>query len=63
MDFDFITIDFETATSKRHSPCEIGFTFVKGNQIIESKSWLIQPIKNGYDVFNIYIHGITLKIR
>lgn len=58
---DFITIDFETATSQRHSPCEIGLTFVKGNQIVETKSWLIQPINNEYDGFNIYIHGITPK--
>jgi DNA polymerase-3 subunit epsilon len=56
---DFITIDFETATSQRHSPCEIGLTFVKGNQIIETKSWLIKPTNNEYDSFNIYIHGIT----
>lgn len=58
---DFITIDFETATSQRHSPCEIGLTFVKENQIVETKSWLIQPIDNEYDEFNIYIHGITPK--
>lgn len=58
---DFITIDFETATSQRHSPCEIGLTFVKENQIIETKSWLIRPINNEYDGFNIYIHGITPK--
>lgn len=56
---DFITIDFETATSQRHSPCEIGLTFVKGNKIVETKSWLIQPTNNEYDGFNIYIHGIT----
>jgi len=56
---DFITLDFETATSQRGSPCEIGLTFVKENQIIETRSWLIQPINNEYDEFNIYIHGIT----
>lgn len=56
---DFITIDFETATSQRHSPCEIGLTFVKENQIVETKSWLIQPIDNEYEDFNIYVHGIT----
>jgi DNA polymerase III subunit epsilon len=56
---DFLTIDFETATSQRHSPCEIGLTFVKGNQIVDTKSWLIQPINNEYDGFNIYVHGIT----
>jgi DNA polymerase III subunit epsilon len=58
---DFITLDFETATSQRHSPCEIGLTFVKNNQIIETKTWLIKPINNEYDGFNIYIHGITPK--
>ena len=56
---DFITIDFETATSQRHSPCEVGLTFVKENRIIETRTWLIQPTKNEYDKFNIYIHGIT----
>lgn len=58
---DFITIDFETATSQRHSPCEVGLTFVKNSQIIETKTWLIKPINNEYDGYNIYIHGITPK--
>ena len=58
---DFITLDFETATSQRHSPCEIGLTFVKNSQIIETKTWLIKPIKKEYVGFNIYIHGITPK--
>ena len=57
---DFITIDFETATSERRSPCEIGLTFVKENKIIDSKSWLIKPYSYPFfDPFNIYIHGIT----
>lgn len=56
---DFITIDFETATSHRHSPCEVGLTFVKNNQIVETKSWLIKPINNKYNEYNIFIHGIT----
>lgn len=56
---DFITIDFETATEQRDSPCEIGLTFVKDFNIIETKSWLIQPFDNEYNPFNIFIHGIT----
>tara|TARA_R110000868_G_C10851541_1_gene760864 strand:+ start:499 stop:1413 length:915 start_codon:yes stop_codon:yes gene_type:complete len=57
---DFITIDFETATSERYSPCEIGLTFVKDNKIVDSKSWLIKPYSYPYfDPFNIMIHGIT----
>jgi DNA polymerase-3 subunit epsilon len=57
---DFIAIDFETATSERYSPCEIGLTFVNENNIIETKSWLIKPYSFPYfDNFNVMIHGIT----
>lgn len=55
---DFITIDFETANSDRNSPCELGLTFVRGGQVQETKSWLIKPINNRFDHFNILIHGI-----
>lgn len=55
---DFITIDFETATAQRDSPCEIGLTFVQSGQIVETKSWLIKPIYPEFDYFNILIHGI-----
>ncbi|HOZ14024.1 MAG TPA: exonuclease domain-containing protein [Tenuifilaceae bacterium] len=59
---DFITIDFETATPERNSPCEIGLTFVENNQIKEVKSWLIKPICYPYfDDFCVSIHGITPK--
>ncbi len=55
---DFITLDFETATSQRDSPCEIGLTFAQDGKIIETKSWLIKPRNNKFDHFNILIHGI-----
>lgn len=55
---EFITIDFETATSQRDSPCEIGLTFVRNGQIIDTKSWLIKPMYDEFDYFNISIHGI-----
>jgi DNA polymerase III subunit epsilon len=55
---DFVTIDFETATSQRDSPCEIGLTFVQDRQIVETKSWLIKPMYDDFDYFNILIHGI-----
>lgn len=55
---DFITIDFETATAQRDSPCEIGLTFVEKGKITETKSWLIKPRYNYFDHFNIAIHGI-----
>lgn len=57
---DFISIDFETATRERNSPCELGLAFVQGNKIVDSKSWMIKPIQFPYfDPFNISIHGIT----
>lgn len=56
---DFITIDFETANFQRNSACEIGLTFVKDNQITETKSWLIRPKINHFEPMNVSIHGIT----
>lgn len=56
---NFITIDFETASAQRDSPCEIGLTFIEDWKIKETKSWLIQPEGNYFDLYNIRIHGIT----
>ncbi|WBL42408.1 exonuclease domain-containing protein [Algoriphagus halophytocola] len=56
---NFVAIDFETATSQRNSPCEIGLTFIEDWKIKETKSWLIKPESNYYDSYNIRIHGIT----
>ena len=55
---NFITLDFETATAQRDSPCEIGLTFVQSGRIVETKSWLIKPMYDEFDYFNILIHGI-----
>jgi DNA polymerase-3 subunit epsilon len=56
---NFITIDFETATAQRDSPCEIGLTFVENSRIIETKSWLIKPhYYPDFDGFNVAMHGI-----
>ena len=56
---DFVTIDFETANEFRDSPCEIGLTFVEKGDIKFSKSWLIKPMYDWFNPFNVYIHGIT----
>ncbi|NHA03457.1 DNA polymerase III [Mucilaginibacter sp. HC2] len=57
---NFVTIDFETATSDRSTPCEIGLTFVENNQIVKTLSWLIKPhCYPNFDFFNVLIHGIT----
>ncbi|RNI32015.1 DNA polymerase III subunit epsilon [Rufibacter immobilis] len=56
---NFITLDFETATPERDSPCEIGLTFVRNGQIAETESWLIKPKSYPYfNGMNISIHGI-----
>jgi len=56
---DFITIDFETATSSGDSPCEIGLTFVRDGKIVNTYSRLIRPLGNRYDYWNVQVHGIT----
>lgn len=56
---DFVTIDFETATTDIDSPCEIGLTFVNDNRVVDTKSWLIKPRQFPYfNDFNMMIHGI-----
>lgn len=55
---NFVTIDFETANSKRDSVCSVGLAIVQDNCIIDTKYFLINP-KDEFDAFNIYIHGIT----
>lgn len=55
---NFIVIDFETATAKRDSACELGLAVVQDNIIVESRSWMIKPPYNEYNYQNIRIHGI-----
>lgn len=55
---NFIAIDFETATSRRDSICEIGLCVVRDGEIVETRSWLVRPEHNRYHYWNIKIHGI-----
>lgn len=55
---DFITIDFETASSEANSPCEIGMTFVRNGIVQDTYSRLIRPPGNRYNFWNIKVHGI-----
>lgn len=57
--YDFVAIDFETATSHLSSACSIGIVAVKDSQPTEKYYSLIRPPKNKYDKHNIEIHGIT----
>jgi len=56
---NFIALDFETATSARHSACEIGLAWVRDGRVAESRSWLIKPPSYPYfDYWNSKVHGI-----
>lgn len=55
---NFVAIDFETANETRYSPCSLGLTVVKDNQIVEERYWLIRPKELRFSPMNIMIHGI-----
>lgn len=54
----FLAIDFETATSRRASVCEVGICVVRDGKICDTRSWLVRPEDNSYDYWNIQCHGI-----
>ncbi len=56
--YDFIAIDFETATCDRHA-CQIGLIVVRDGKITERISRLIQPPGNAYAWRCVNVHGIT----
>lgn len=57
-ELNFIAIDFETATGKRASICEVGIYVVRNGEIAETRSWLVQPENNLYSYWNMQCHGI-----
>ena len=60
-DTNFIAIDFETATPKQHSACQLGIVVVENGNIVEEKVFLIQPPNNKYIPMNTQIHGLKEK--
>ncbi|KRN89999.1 3'-5' exonuclease [Ligilactobacillus ceti] len=54
---DFIALDFETASAKRHSACSLALTVIKDNQIVDSFYALINP-QTPFSWYNIKVHGI-----
>lgn len=56
--YDFIALDFETATRNPNSACSIGMAMVKDNEIVDTYYSLIQPPRNLYSNTNIAVHGI-----
>lgn len=52
-----VSIDFETANSKRASVCSIGFVVEEQGNVIEEKEILVNP-NTDFSKINIRIHGI-----
>ncbi|URZ07564.1 exonuclease domain-containing protein [Clostridium felsineum] len=59
MDFDFLTIDFETSNNNYNSACSIGLVLIKDKKIINTKYFLIKPPSLNFNADNIRINGIT----
>lgn len=61
MDFaaDFTAIDFETASRRSDSACQLAAVRVREGRIVDQASWLIRPEPFYFSQFNIQIHGIT----
>jgi DNA polymerase-3 subunit epsilon len=57
----FTCFDFETANMSKESICQVGIVVVDNGNIIETKSWLVNP-HSFFDPFNIRIHGITAEM-
>ena len=55
----FTAIDFETATGRRSSICQVGIVRVENGSMREKISILVQPPNNYYWDSFIDIHGIT----
>lgn len=56
---DFLALDFETATSRSDSPCELGIAVVRGGVVREVRNWLIKPREwPHFSPWNIAVHGI-----
>ncbi len=56
--YEWVAIDFETATSDRASACALGATVVQEGRLREHRRWYIRPPDNAYDPWNMAIHGI-----
>ena len=61
MDFaaDFTAIDFETASRRGDSACQLAAVRVRGGKIVDHAMWLIRPDPFHFSRSNIQIHGIT----
>jgi DNA polymerase-3 subunit epsilon len=58
---NFVAIDFETATGKRDSACQVGIVMVKDGVIAHEWSTLIKPPGNKYGWAQTGVHGLKSK--
>ncbi len=56
---NFIAIDFETASRRADSACQLAAVVVREGEIAKSKDWLIRPEPFYFSRANIEIHGIS----
>lgn len=56
---DFTAIDFETASRRADSACQLAAVTVRGGRIVAQDCWLIRPEPCYFSEFHIKIHGIT----
>lgn len=55
---NFVAIDYETATSFRHSICQVAIVTVIDGKIVNKFQSFVKPHNNEYNGRNIAIHGI-----
>ncbi len=55
----YVSLDFETANSKRSSICAIGVAVVEGGVVVSRNYWLVRPNPCHFDFWNVRIHGIN----
>ncbi|TWU22011.1 DNA polymerase III PolC-type [Novipirellula galeiformis] len=56
---NFTAIDFETATHRSDSACQLAGVVVRDGVVVDSKVWLIRPKPFLFSPANIQIHGIS----
>lgn len=61
MNYNFVTLDVETANNFRSSVCAIGITKVLNGEIIFKKQWLIRPAPFDVGYYQYQVHGLSEK--
>lgn len=61
---DFVAIDFETANSRRGSPCAVGLVRFSDGEPVAEWYELMRPPEgvDHFDRFNVRVHGITAEM-